>query len=110
LVLLPALSVYTIRGLHSLGLVFAQAFQNITSPAQFSPLITLFLKLPAVYERHHSSLPAPVEEKTAAGIRILIPAANPVWATYCTTHSGGCLKSGNHLHSGTASCPGFYTN
>jgi len=97
--------VYTIRGLHSLGLVLAQAFQNITPPAQSSPLIALGLKLPAAWERQHSSLPAPVGEKTAAGISFHFPDANPVWSTYCTTHSGGCLKSGIHLHSGTASCP-----
>jgi hypothetical protein len=45
--LLPALSVYTIRGLHSLGLLMADAFQYIDHAAQSSPLIALNLNLPA---------------------------------------------------------------
>jgi len=87
--LLPALSVYTIRGLHSLGLVIAQAFQNFTPPSQSSPLIALDLHIPAASVCQHESLPVPVEEKTAAGISLLIPYAYPVWSTYFTTHSGG---------------------
>jgi hypothetical protein len=45
--LLPARSVNTIRGLHSLGLLTAHAFQYIVSAAQSSPLITLYLNIPA---------------------------------------------------------------
>jgi hypothetical protein len=33
-------------------------------------------------------------KKTEAGISLHVPDANPIWSTYCTTHSGGCLKSG----------------
>jgi len=86
--LLPACSVCTIHGLHSLGLLLAHAFQYIIHAAQSSPLIALCLNIPAAPDCQHASLPVPVEEKTEAGIRIIIPVANPVWSTYCTTHSG----------------------
>jgi len=36
----------------------------------------------------------PPFKKTAAGSSLHVPDANPVWSTYCTTHYGGCLKSG----------------
>jgi len=71
--LLPARSVNTIRGLHSLGLLMAHAFQYIDPAAQSSPLITLYLNIPTAPDCQHESLPVPVEEKTAAGISFLIP-------------------------------------
>ena len=84
-----AFSVCTIHGLHSLGLVLAQAFQKFTPPAQSSPLITLDLKFPAASVCQHVSLSVPVEEKTEAGISMSSPFVSPVWSTYCTAHYGG---------------------
>jgi len=93
--LLPALSVYTIRGLHSLGLLLAQAFHWVTPPAQSSPLIALDLNIPTAWVCQHSSLPAPVEEKTAAGISMGLLYATLFGQIASPIIPVACLKSGN---------------